>query len=338
MNKASDHSVDASQTLEKLPGHSSRGRLERVLRRGEFAVTAELNPPDSANPWEVYDRGAVFDGWVDAINATDGSGANCHMSSVGICALLTRVGYAPILQISCRDRNRIAIQGDVLGAAAMGVNNILCLTGDGVQAGDQPGAKPVFDLDCISLLETIRTLRDERQFLSGRKISEPPQVFLGAAINPFAPPHEFRPLRLKKKIEAGAQFVQSQYCYDVPILKDYMQRVTDMRLHEECFILIGVGPLKSAQAARWIRSNVPGVHIPKHIIKSLDGANDQQQEGKQICIEIIQEIQDIKGVSGVHVMAYRQEELVADIIQKSGIIAHRKPWRRAADIGNASIT
>ena len=338
MNKASDHSVDASQTLEKLPGHSSRGRLERVLRRGEFAVTAELNPPDSANPWEVYDRGAVFDGWVDAINATDGSGANCHMSSVGICALLTRVGYAPILQISCRDRNRIAIQGDVLGAAAMGVNNILCLTGDGVQAGDQPGAKPVFDLDCISLLETIRTLRDERQFLSGRKISEPPQVFLGAAINPFAPPHEFRPLRLKKKIEAGAQFVQSQYCYDVPILKDYMQRVTDMRLHEECFILIGVGPLKSAQAARWIRSNVPGVHIPENIIKRLDGANDQQQEGKQICIEIIQEIQDIKGVSGVHVMAYRQEELVADIIQKSGIIAHRKPWRRAADIGNASIT
>jgi 5,10-methylenetetrahydrofolate reductase len=338
MNKASDHSVDASQTLEKLPGHSSRGRLERVLRRGEFAVTAELNPPDSANPWEVYDRGAVFDGWVDAINATDGSGANCHMSSVGICALLTRVGYAPILQISCRDRNRIAIQGDVLGAAAMGVNNILCLTGDGVQAGDQPGAKPVFDLDCISLLETIRTLRDERQFLSGRKISEPPQVFLGAAINPFAPPHEFRPLRLKKKIEAGAQFVQSQYCYDVPILKDYMQRVTDMRLHEECFILIGVGPLKSAQAARWIRSNVPGVHIPEHIIKRLDGANDQQQEGKQICIEIIQEIQDIKGVSGVHVMAYRQEELVADIIQESGIIAHRKPWRRATDIGNASIT
>jgi 5,10-methylenetetrahydrofolate reductase len=338
MNKASDHSVDASQTLEKLPGHSSRGRLERVLRRGEFAVTAELNPPDSANPWEVYDRGAVFDGWVDAINATDGSGANCHMSSVGICALLTRVGYAPILQISCRDRNRIAIQGDVLGAAAMGVNNILCLTGDGVQAGDQPGAKPVFDLDCISLLETIRTLRDERQFLSGRKISEPPQVFLGAAINPFAPPHEFRPLRLKKKIEAGAQFVQSQYCYDVPILKDYMQRVTDMRLHEECFILIGVGPLKSAKAARWIRSNVPGVHIPENIIKRLDGANDQQQEGKQICIEIIQEIQDIKGVSGVHVMAYRQEELVADIIQKSGIIAHRKPWRRATDIGNASIT
>ncbi|NQV99654.1 MAG: methylenetetrahydrofolate reductase, partial [Rhodospirillales bacterium] len=157
MTEADENPTDPGQQLAQLPGHSSRGRLERVLRRGEFAVTAELNPPDSADPNEVYERGAIFDGWVDAMNATDGSGANCHMSSVSICALLTRFGYAPVLQISCRDRNRIAIQGDVLGAAAMGVNNILCLTGDGVQAGDQPGAKPVFDLDCMSLLSTIRT-------------------------------------------------------------------------------------------------------------------------------------------------------------------------------------
>ena len=177
--------------LDRLPGHSSRGRLERVLRRGEFAVTAELNPPDSANAADVYDRARVFDGWVDGINAVDASGANCHMSSVGICALLTRMGYAPIMQIACRDRNRIAIQGDVLGGAAMGVANILCLTGDGVQAGDQPGAKPVFDLDCMSLLETIRIMRDNGKFLSGRKLTTPPEVFLGAAINPFAPPHRF---------------------------------------------------------------------------------------------------------------------------------------------------
>ena len=148
--------------LDPLPGHSSRGRLERVLRRGEFAVTAELNPPDSANPEDVYERAAIFEGWVDGINAVDASGANCHMSSVGICALLTRMGYAPIMQIACRDKNRIAIQGDVLGAAAMGVANIMCLTGDGVQAGDQPGAKPVFDLDCMSLLETCA--RYARQF------------------------------------------------------------------------------------------------------------------------------------------------------------------------------
>ena len=329
--------MDPSQPLSQLPGHSSRGRLERILRRGDFAVTAELNPPDTADPHEVYDRGTVFDGWVDAMNATDGSGANCHMSSVGICALLTRVGYAPVLQISCRDRNRIAIQGDVLGAAAMGVNNVLCLTGDGVQAGDQPGAKPVFDLDCMSLLQTIRTLRDEGQFLSGRKITAPPQLFLGAAINPFAPPHDFRALRLKKKIEAGAQFVQSQYCYDVPMLKKYMDQVTDMGLHENCFILIGVGPLASARAARWMRSNVPGVHIPDYIIGRLEGSKDQKHEGKQICIDIIREVREIAGVSGIHVMAYRQEELVADIVRESGVIANRKPWRRELNIGDIAV-
>ncbi len=321
-------------------GHSSRGRLERILRRGEFALTAELSPPDSADPAEVYARGAIFDGWVDGINATDGSGANCHMSSVGICALLTRVGYAPILQISCRDRNRIAIQGDVLGAAAMGVNNILCLTGDGVQAGDQPGAKPVFDLDSMSLLETVRIMRDEGRFLSGRPLTEPPRVFLGAAINPFAPPYDFRPLRLKKKIEAGAQFVQSQYCFDLPMLKDYMKRVTDMGLHEKCFILIGVGPLASARAAKWIRANVPGVHIPDNVIQRLEGAENQKLEGKKLCIELMQEIQAIPGVSGIHVMAYRQEELVAEIVHASGVLKGRRPWKREpnpADLAAAQI-
>ncbi|MGJ3258584.1 MAG: methylenetetrahydrofolate reductase [Rhodospirillales bacterium] len=317
-------------------GHSSRGRLERILRRGEFAITAELNPPDSADPNEVYERGGVFDGWVDGINATDGSGANCHMSSVGICALLTRVGYAPIMQISCRDRNRIAIQGDVLGAAAMGVSNILCLTGDGVQAGDQPGAKPVFDFDCMSLLETIRTMRDEGRFLSGRKITDPPQVFLGAAINPFSPPYDFRPLRLKKKIEAGAQFVQSQYCYDVPMLRDYMKRVCDMGLHEQCYILVGVGPLASAKAARWIRSNVPGVHIPDNIIERLEGAENQKAEGKRLCIELMQEIREIEGVSGIHVMAYRQEEFVSEIVHDSGVLKGRRPWRRELNPGDVA--
>ena len=319
------------------PGHSSRGRLERILRRGEFAVTAELNPPDSANPNDVYERAAIFDGWVDGINAVDASGANCHMSSVGICALLTRMGYAPIMQIACRDRNRIAIQGDVLGAAAMGVANILCLTGDGVQAGDQPGAKPVFDLDCMSLLETIRTMRDEQKFLSGRKLTSPPHVFLGAAINPFAPPYEFRALRLAKKIAAGAQFVQSQYCYDVPMLVEYMKRVRDMGLHEACFILIGVGPLASARTARWMRTNVPGVHIPDAVIARLEGAADQKAEGKRLCIDIINEVKEIEGVSGIHVMAYRQEEFVAEIVAESGVLKGRKPWKREARPDDAIV-
>lgn len=316
--------LDFKNFEESLPGHTSRGRLEKILRRGEFAVTAELNPPDSADANEVFERGAIFDGWVDGINATDGSGANCHMSSVGICALLTRVGYAPIMQISCRDRNRIAIQGDVLGAAAMGVSNILCLTGDGIESGDQPGAKAVFDLDCMSLLETIRVMRDEGRFLSGRKITYPPHLFLGAAINPFAPPYDFRPLRLAKKIEAGAQFVQSQYCFDIPMLQDYMNKVTDMGLHEKCFIMIGVGPLASANAARWIRSNVPGVHIPDAVIKRIEGAADQRRESKQICIEVMQQIKDMPGISGVHVMAYRQEELVSEVVHESGVLKGRK--------------
>ncbi len=320
--------VDPGLPLDPLPGHSSRGRLERILRRGEFAVTAELNPPDSANPHDVYERAAIFDGWVDGINAVDASGANCHMSSVGICALLTRMGYAPIMQIACRDKNRIAIQGDVLGASAMGVQNILCLTGDGVQAGDQPGAKPVFDLDSMSLLETVRTMRDEAKFLSGRKLTTPPQVFLGAAINPFAPPYDFRPYRLAKKIAAGAQFVQSQYCYDVPMLKDYMQKVRDLGLDEKCFILVGVGPLASARTAKWIRSNVPGVHIPDHVIARLEGAQDQKKEGKQLCIDIINEVKEVAGVSGIHVMAYRQEEYVAEIVHESGVLKGRRPWKR----------
>ena len=320
--------VDPGLPLDPLPGHSSRGRLERVLRRGEFAVTAELNPPDSANPHDVYERAAIFDGWVDGINAVDASGANCHMSSVGICALLTRMGYAPIMQIACRDKNRIAIQGDVLGASAMGVQNIMCLTGDGVQAGDQPGAKPVFDLDSMSLLETVRTMRDEAKFLSGRKLTTPPHVFLGAAINPFAPPYDFRPHRLAKKIAAGAQFVQSQYCYDVPMLKTYMQKVRDLGLDEKCFILVGVGPLASAKTAKWIRSNVPGVHIPDQVIARLEGAQDQKKEGKQLCIDIINEVKEIDGVSGIHVMAYRQEEYVAEIVHESGVLKGRRPWKR----------
>jgi len=297
-----------------------------VLRSGAFAVTTELSPPDSSDPEEVYVRARVFDGFVDAINATDGSGANCHMSSVGVCALLTRIGYASVMQVSCRDRNRIAIQGDVLGAAAMGVANILCLTGDGVQAGDHPEAKAVFDLDAVTLLDTLRSMRDDERFLSGRPLTSPPHVFLGAAANPFVPPYDFRVERLAKKIAAGAQFVQTQYCFDVPRLRDFMQRVADQGLHDKVFLLVGVGPLASAKAAEWIRANVPGVHIPDGIIARLRGAAKQRQEGKRICIELIQQVREIAGINGVHLMAYRQEEAVAEIIDASGVLEGRTPW------------
>jgi 5,10-methylenetetrahydrofolate reductase len=319
---------DPSAAYAIRPGHSSGGRFERLLREGRFAVTAELNPPDSADPREVYERALVLSEVVDAINATDASGANVHMSSVGICSLLTRAGYAVVMQISCRDRNRIAIQGDVLGAAAMGVANVLCLTGDGVQVGDQPGAKPVFDLDSVGLLGVIRTMRDEAKFLSGRKLTVAPRVFLGAAENPFVPPYEFRPQRLAKKIAAGAQFIQTQYCFDVALLERFMSRVRDLGLDRQCFILVGVGPLASARAARWMRSNVPGIHVPDDVIARLEGAANQRAEGKAVCIEMIQRVREIKGVAGVHVMAYRQEELVSEIIQASGVLANRRRQER----------
>ena len=310
-----------------LPGHVSPGRLERVLRAGKFVVTAEIAPPDSADPDAVYERAAMFDGYVDAMNATDGSGAHCHMSSVGMCSLLTRRGYAMVMQVSCRDRNRIAIQGDVLGAAAMGVSNILCLTGDGVQAGDHPEAKPVFDLDCMSTLEMLTGMREQSQFLSGRKISSPPRVFLGAAANPFGPPLDYRPLRLIKKIKAGAQFIQTQYCFDLDLFKEYMSVVRDHGGHEKAYILAGVGPLASAKSALWIRNNVAGVHIPDAIINRLKGAENQKEEGVKICVEMMQQLQQIEGVAGVHIMAYKQEHRVAEIVEQSGVLGGRELWQ-----------
>jgi methylenetetrahydrofolate reductase (NADPH) len=326
-----NYGTDDGDLLPEVPGYSSVGRLEQVLRAGHFAVTTELAPPDSSNPDNVYAQAQVFDGYVDAMNATDASGANCHMSSVAMCALLSRVGYETVMQISCRDRNRIAIQGDVLGGASLGINNILCLTGDGVQVGDHPEAKPVFDLDSMSLLETVAMLRDKSEFRSGRKISGPPQVFLGAAENPFAPPYDFRPHRMAKKIAAGAQFIQTQYCFDIQRFKEFMARSRDLGLLERCFILPGVGPMASARTADWIRNNVPGIHIPDAVIKRLEGAKDQKSEGRQICIELIQKLREIEGVSGVHVMAYRQEASVAEIIQKSGVLNGRRPWSPCCD-------
>jgi methylenetetrahydrofolate reductase (NADPH) len=253
------------------------------------------------------------------------------MSSLAVCALLTRIGYAPVMQISCRDKNRIAIQGDILGGAAMGVANMLCLSGDSVQSGDHPQAKPVFDLDCMSLLTIGRTLRDEHKFQSGRKVTFAPRVFFGAAANPFVPPFEWRAERIAKKVEAGAQFIQTQYCYDVPRLKTFMQQIEDIGLLGKVFLLIGVGPLRSAKAADWMRTNVPGIHIPDAVIKRMAGADKPALEGRQICIDLIQEIKDIKGVSGVHVMAFRQEDTVAEIIQRSGVLAGRVPWYPGRD-------
>ena len=300
-------------------------RLERVLRSGRFAVTAELDAPDSADPADVYRNALVLAEVCDAINATDGAGGNCHMSSLGCCALLTRAGYEAVLQVSCRDRNRIAIQGDLLGAAAMGVRNVLCLTGDDVSVGDQPEARRVFDFDSIQLLQVARMMRDQGVFLSGRRLATPPRLFLGAVENPFAPPFDWRPLRLAKKVAAGAQFIQTQYCFDVPRLREFMRRVRELGLHEQVYILVGVGPLRSLKAAEFMRTRVPGVWIPDAIVERMARTPRQRQaeEGQQICVEIIQQVREIEGVHGVHVMAYRQEEAVAEIIHRAGLFPRR---------------
>lgn len=315
-------------TFKELPGQASQplradSRLERVLRSGRFAVTAELNAPDSANPEDVYRNALVLAEVCDAINATDGSGANCHMSSLGCCALLTRAGYEPVFQVSCRDRNRIAMQGDLLGAAALGIKNVLCLTGDDVTAGDQPEAKRVFDFDSLQLLRTARIMRDKGVFLSGRKLTTPPRFFLGAAENPFAPPYDWRPMRLAKKIEAGADFIQTQYCFDLPRLRSFMQRVRDLGLHEKVYLLIGVGPLRSEKVAEFMRTKVPGVWIPDELVERMAKTPKKQQaeEGKRICIEMIQQVRELEGVHGVHLMAYRQEETVAEIVERAGLLA-----------------
>ncbi len=326
----SDDAGADAENLQIPPGHVSPGRLEGLLREGAFVITTEISPPDSADPREVYERASVFNGFVDAMNATDGSGGNCHMSSIGMCSLLTQRGYDMVMQMTCRDRNRIAMQSDVLGAAAMGVSNILCLTGDGVENGDHPEAKPVFDMDSKGLLSMLRGMRDDSQYLSGRKLTAAPPVFLGAAENPFAPPLDERLRRLGEKVSAGAQFVQTQYCFDMEVLDRFMAGARDLGLHETVFILLGVGPLASVKSATWIRSNIPGVHIPDAIIDRLNGAKDQAQEGVNICVENLRHIREMAGVSGAHIMAYRQEHRVPEIVEKSGVLDGRSPWHPGA--------
>jgi len=298
-------------------------KLETLLRAGNFVVTSECSPPDSADPADVLTRSHHYAGWVDALNVTDAPGAHCHMSSLGVSLILARAGWEPVMQMTCRDRNRIAIQGDALAAAALGVRNLLCLTGDGIANGDDPGAKPVFDLDAISLLDTMRRMRDDGRYRSGRKLVSRPRLFLGAVDNPFAPPFDLRPLRLARKVAAGARFVQTQFCFDLPMLERYMKAVRASGLHERCFILVGVGPLASARSAHWMRQHVPGVHIPDAIVERLERATDAQSEGVRICVELIERIRSIKGVAGIHLMAPKKEHLIGPIVSASGVLNGR---------------
>ncbi len=299
------------------------GGFELACRSGNFVVTAEISPPDSVDSRDLLRRAEVLRGLVQALNVTDNAGANCHMSSAAASSILSANGHTPVFQSACRDRNRIAVQADIMGIAALGVRNMLCLTGDGVGAGDQPQAKPVFDLDSVSLLNIARGMRDQGTYASGRSLMSRPNLFLGASANPFVPSFEERVLNLEKKIAAGAQFIQTQYCFDVELLVKFMNVVRSRGLDRQCHILVGVGPLSSARTARWLAEKVPGVHIPLPVIKRLEQAHDHKLEGISICIETILAVQEIKGITGVHLMGHKNEHILADIIRETGLGACR---------------
>jgi 5,10-methylenetetrahydrofolate reductase len=300
------------------PPERQPAAFEQACRSGRFLVTAEISPPDSVDPQDLLIRAGHFRGLVDAVNVTDSAGANCHMSSLAASTILAAGGYASVFQAGCRDRNRIAIQADLVGAAALGVRNLLCLTGDDVKSGDHPQARPVFDLDAVSLLEIASGMRDRGEYASGRRLSSIPNLFLGSTISPFVPTLESRLVNLEKKIEAGAQFIQTQFCFDLEMFKKFMVEVRARGLEQRCRILVGVGPLASVRVARWLNGNVPGVVIPDGVIRRIEQANDPKMEGKKICIETIQALREIAGVAGVHLMGHRNEHVLAEIIVESG--------------------
>jgi len=308
-------------------------RLERVLAEGRFAVTAELGPPRGWDASVVRKKAQILKGWVDAANVTDNQAAVVHMSSIATGLIMIAEGLEPIIQMTCRDRNRLAMQSDLLGAAAHGVHNLLCLSGDHQSNGDHPGAKNVHDIDSVQLVSMVRAMRDESHYQNGQEIpGGGPRIFIGAAENPFADPAAMRPYRLRKKAFAGADFIQTQLVYDLPRFREFMKKVVDLGVHEKVAILAGVGPLKSPGMARHLRQNVPGMSGPELFdarleaaVKAIDAgdkparAKAWREEGKRICVDLIQEIREIEGVAGVHIMAIEWEEAVPEIVKAAGL-------------------
>lgn len=281
--------------------------LARALGAGDFVMTAEITPPLSADPQDLIDLAAPLAGQVHAVNITDAAGARATLSSLAAAAILRRTGHEPVLQVTCRDRNRIALAGDLIGAAAQGVRNLLILHGDGPENGDQPEATPVYDLDSRGVMELARGMRDAGRLPSGREIRSPPRFFIGAADTPFDPPPDWQPEGLLRKAEAGADFVQTQFCFDLGVARRYLERLADFGVTERLAILVGVGPLASARSARWMNENLFGVTVPEAVIARLEGATDQAAEGRRLCGELIEELRRIPGVSGVHIMAPLQK-------------------------------
>jgi len=296
-------------------------KLEKILNAGHLAVTSECGPPRGSDPNVIINKAKMVKDHVDAINITDNQTSVTRLCSIASCIHLKLMGLEPVLQMVTRDRNRIAIQSDILGAASFDINNILCISGDHQKFGDNPKGQNVFDLDSMQLIQTVRYMRDEGKFLGGDDIDRPPRMFVGAAANPFADPFEIRVPRLAKKIAAGAEFIQTQCIYNVEKFKLWMKLARDRGLHEKVYILAGVTPLKSAGMAKYMRNRVPGMDVPEQVVKRMSGVpkDKQPEEGLEICIETIQQLKEEEGVAGFHIMAIEWEEKVPEIVEKSGL-------------------
>ena len=297
-------------------------KLQEILAKGEFAVTAECGPPRGTNPEVIRKKGEVLNGYVDAVNVTDNQTAIVRMSSIAACAHLLQMGLEPVMQMVVRDRNRIALQSDIMGAYSLGIKNILCLSGDHQSFGSQPDALNVFDIDSMNLIRTVQTMRDEGKDMSGFDLNEPPAMFIGAAANPFADPFEYRVIRLAKKIDAGADFIQTQCIYNMDRFKEWMKMAREEGLTEKVHILGGVTPLKSAGMAKFMNNKVAGMDVPEAVIDRMAGVPKEKAvaEGLKICLETIAELRDIEGVHGVHIMAIEWEDIVGEIVESAGLM------------------
>lgn len=294
--------------------------LEKVLDSGRFAVTAEAGPPKGTSPTVIQRKGELLRYCCDAINITDNQTAIVRMSSLAGCILLKQQGVDSVMQIVCRDRNRIAIQSDVLGAVALGIGNILCLSGDHQKFGNHPTAKNVFDIDSIQLIQTLKNMRDEKKFLSGDDITGEVPLYIGAVENPYADPFKFRVARLGKKIRAGADFIQTQAIYDVTKFAQWMEMITDQGLDQQVHILAGVIPIRSAGMARYMRDYVSGVSVPDEIVTRMEEAKTAKEEGLRIALEVIEQLKEVPGVHGIHIMAVGWEDVVPEIVERAGLL------------------
>ena len=300
----------------------SGSRLEKVLKAGHFAFTGECGPPPGADVEHLKEKAKHLKGCVDAVNVTDNQTAVVRMSSWAASLILLQEGLEPNFQMVCRDRNRLAMQSDILGVYAHGIRNMLCLSGDHQRFGDHPEAKNVFDLDSMQLIHTVKTMRDEGRFLSGKEIQVPPRIFIGAASNPFAEPVSFRARRLRKKVLAGADFIQTQSIYNMEKFREFMKQAVDMGLHERCYILAGITPMKSVGMARYMARNVPGMDVPEPLIQRLKdaGKDNGAEEGIRYALEQIEELKEMEGVAGVHLMAIEWEHRVPEIAERAGML------------------